>query len=129
MLFVVPGAAREFEIPDQWWDFCEMRAWQRQSEYFPYAPDENDEIQIIELGAIEPPARSPGVTMFKKYKLVPVLLAFRSPECQLPPVVLSKPQTGEGRLQLRNGFHRFYASIAVGYTHVPAKVLEAWYEA
>ena len=129
MLFVVPGAELGFEIPDAWWDFCEMRSWRRPSEFFPFAPDEDDSVQIVELSAIEPPVRGPGVAMFKKYKLVPVLLAFQSPECQLPPVVLSKPQSGSDRLTLRNGFHRFYASAAVGYTRIPARVLKAWYEA
>jgi hypothetical protein len=55
--------------------------------------------------------------------MCPVLFAFQSPECALPPVVLEPlPDDGDYRYRLLNGFHRFYASVHVGYTYIPAKL-------
>jgi hypothetical protein len=119
MLFEVPSTGRSFEIPDEWWDFCDMRLFKPQSDYFPY--DRNAEpVEVLDLRKVEPPRRDAGMTPFKKYKLVPVLLAFTSPECALPPIHAVK--TGVG-YAVRNGFHRFYASVAVGYQSIPAVVL------
>ena len=72
-----------------------------------------------------PPVRANGVPLLRKYKIVPVLLGYLSPECALPPVEvhLSK-QPGPYRFTVYNGYHRFYASIAVGYPYLPAIVRE-----
>lgn len=57
--------------------------------------------------------------MVTKYKLVPVLMAFQSPECYLPPVELEALAGEPYRFRVLNGFHRFYASVVVGYASLP----------
>lgn len=38
----------------------------------------------------------------------------------LPAIVVDEPPTNEGlRYRVREGFHRYYASAAAGFTHVP----------
>jgi len=117
MLFEVPGSAATFEIPDEWWEFCDMRSFKPRSNYYPYDPGA-ESVELLDLRAVEPPRRDTGAP-FKKYKLVPVLLAFVSPECALPPIGAAKTASG---YVVRNGFHRFYASVAVGYKSIPAVV-------
>lgn len=119
MLFVVPRLESQFEIPDDWWEFCGMRSFKPQSAYYPYDP-QAESAEVLSLQEVEPPQRNPGVALFKKYKLVPVLLAFTSPECALPPIHAVKTSGGYA---VRNGVHRYYASVAVGYSSVPAIVL------
>jgi len=119
MLFEVPTTAVAFEIPDEWWDFCDMRSFKPQSAYYPYDPSA-ESVEVLDLREVEPPRRDAGVVPFKKYKLVPVLLAFTSPECALPPIHAVKTALGYA---VHNGFHRFYASVAVGYKAIPAVVL------
>ncbi len=59
--------------------------------------------------------------------MCPVLFAFQSPECALPPVVVEPLSNGAAfRYRLANGFHRFYACVHVGYTHIPVEVREPW---
>ena len=115
-----------FEIQDDWWVFAEMDGFTRNGgAFYPYAPG-SEEVQIVPLVDIEPPTRALGVPPFKKYKLVPLLLAFSSPECALPPVeVCSVAPSGPYRFKVFNGYHRYYASIAVGYTALPVVVREA----
>lgn len=118
MRFSTPRNDRVFEIPDEWWSFVELNsAVPRRSEYYPYWS--NDDVQIVPLSEIEPPQRVGGLAPFKKYKLVPVLLAFQSPECDLPPIQVTEQESSDYRFRVMNGFHRFYSSVAAGYSHIP----------
>jgi hypothetical protein len=40
-------------------------------------------------------------------------------DCPLPPVEVTTDETGRFRYKVYNGMHRFYASIAVGFSHLP----------
>jgi hypothetical protein len=107
------------EIPRDWWAFCEMDDFKPLSPYYPYAIPRDQTVEVVPLADVEPPKRSAGTPAFRKYKLVPIHLAFRSPECRLPPVPVEAASSGPYRFKLVNGFHRFYASVAVGYSHLP----------
>lgn len=121
MKFKVPQSLVEFDIPDEWWSFAEMQTFEDHGGgYYPYSPVAADRVQVVSLSSVEPPTRSEGVPSFKKYKLVPVLFAFQSPECELPPIAvqrISSPSQYEFRVL--NGYHRFYSSVAVGYSKLP----------
>lgn len=125
MLFDLPSGAGSFEIPDDWWRFAEMERFRRSpSGYYPYQLRPENDIEVVPIEEVEPPKRNPGVPMLKKFKLVPVLFAFQSPECALPAVQVHRARSGAYRFTVHNGFHRFYGSVAVGYTHLPVLVCE-----
>ena len=101
--------------------FCDVANWTRGSAYYPYPS--GLAVEIVALTDIEPPRRDAGLAPFKKYKMCPVLFAFQSPECALPPVIVEALSAGKAfRYRLVNGFHRFYASVHEGYTHIPVDV-------
>ena len=113
----------DYTIPEDWLTFCEVASWSRQTDYYVYPQGRT--VEILALADIEPPQRDDGMAPFKKFKMVPVLMAFLSPECSLPPVVVEPLAEGSSyRYKLANGFHRFYASLHVGYTHIPADIRE-----
>ncbi len=92
MRFQTPLGDVEFTIPDEWWRFAEASRLSADSEsYYPYTLTAQG-VQIVALRDIEPPQRDNGIPPFKKYKLVPVLLAFHSPECELPPLEVTVMQ-------------------------------------
>jgi hypothetical protein len=78
--------------------------------------------KVVPIEDIQPPTRNTGVPPFKKYKMVPLLFAFRSPECALPPVEVCAASEGPYRFKVRNGYHLYYASIAVGFSKLPVKI-------
>ena len=126
MHYRVPHSEHTFEIPDEWLAFVSLDNWLRGSNFYPYDTRLADQIDVLDIDSIEPPQRDPGIEPFRKYKLVPVLFAFTSPECALPPVrVKLLPAGGQYKYRLENGFHRFYASIAVGYRAIAAIVTAA----
>jgi len=113
----------DYVIPSNWLAFCEIDSWQASSQCYPWSGDQP--VDLVALSDIRPPRRDPGLEPFRKYKLVPVLLAFMSPECALPPLALEPlPADSDFKYCVTNGFHRFYASRAVGYACVPAVINE-----
>lgn len=118
MEFAVPGSDVCFTIPDDWWHFCEMPNFRPRLQFYPYTRSCSEAI-VVPITQIEPPVRDAGTPPFRKYKLVPVLLAFRSPECALPPVPVEQLDAGSYRYRPINGYHRFYASVAAGYSMLP----------
>ncbi len=123
MLFQLPTQNRSFEIPDDWWHFAEMERFAvSPGGYYPYANCADEDIVIVSLDEVEPPLRNLGITLLKKAKLMPVLFAFNSPECALPPIEVHTNAPGPYKFTVHNGFHRFYGSVAAGYTHLPVVV-------
>ena len=113
----------QFEIPDEWWAFADMDKFSPRTDYYIYS-QKQAEIQIVPLAGIKPPTRSPGTPWFKKYKLMPIFFAFQSPECELSPIEVLPVDARPYRFKVYNGFHRYYASIAAGYTQIPIVVVE-----
>jgi hypothetical protein len=125
MKFNTPTPGIPFEIPDEWWGFAEMEAFKldgaRFYHYREVAPDL--EVDAVPLTDVEPPLRNAGVPPFKKYKMVPVLFAFTSPECKLPPIKVEAVEPpSRYRFKVRDGYHRYYASAAVGYPLIPVVI-------
>lgn len=129
MLFQLPGQNSTFEIPDAWWDFAEMASHQRIGEFYPYQGlirgemlIDRSRVDVVPLADIAPPRRAAGTPLFRKCKLVPVLLGLQSPHGYLPPCEVVSHADGPFRYRLHNGFHRFYASVAVGYSCLPVLI-------
>ncbi|UEM08578.1 hypothetical protein J4G43_027790 [Bradyrhizobium barranii subsp. barranii] len=81
---------------------------------------------LVRLDEIEPPKRNENVALdangFGKARSMWILGRIYDAE-PLPPV-----RVGPGHSLphvLRDGFHRYYISLALGYSHIPAEV-ETW---
>ncbi len=122
MRFTVPNSTIEFDIDDAWWGFVEMDKWERISTYYPYQHLERDEVEVVPMSEVEPPARSVGVPLLRKSGIVSVLFGFQHPDCRLPAVAVTRLSQGPYRFRVLDGTHRFYASIAVGFTDLPVLI-------
>jgi hypothetical protein len=86
--------------------------------------------RVVEIALIDPPTRDAGVPIFNKpdperpgvVRSASILSAIRD-GIPLPPVLLFH-RAGEVRYELRDGFHRFHLSAALGFTHVAAVVTD-----
>jgi hypothetical protein len=123
--FELPSDAGSFEIPDDWWRFAEMERFRPSpGGYYPYQVRGENDVDLVPIAHVEPPRRNPGVAMLKKFKMMPVLFAFQSPECALPAVEVYPATSSIYRFTVHNGFHRFYGSVAAGYNYLPVLVCE-----
>ncbi|WP_157475071.1 hypothetical protein [Lysobacter sp. Root494] len=71
---------------------------------------------IIALADIAAPATR---TTIDRERAMAILAAIRKGDA-LPPVEIDEPPDATGRrYRLRNGFHRYHLSAALGFSHVP----------
>lgn len=112
------------EIDSGWWKEAGMESFQPKAES--YCPYEGCESESLSLKTIEPPKRNAGIDSFKKERMVNILSAIRN-GTPLPPVVVWKTVDGsEWEYELRQGYHRYYASVAAGFKTLPAVVQKRW---
>lgn len=115
-------SAMQYKIPDEWLEFCEFKPVQPEYRFYAYSQG-NTDIEAVPIAEIEPPTRSPGTPPFKKFKIVPVLMALMDPDGRLPPIAVSRmPLGSKYQYKLTDGFHRYYAAALAGYTLIPAVV-------
>jgi hypothetical protein len=128
MRYSMPNFPCEFEIPD---------AWLVEAGFDKFTPSASayhsdaDNVKLVPLREIEPPYRLRTCTKdwlgFDRARLVDVLKGIVDraniepvPLMQLPPGNLLV--TVQYPYRVRDGFHRFYASIAAGFEFLPATV-------
>ena len=113
--FTLPNGA-EFSFPVEWWNEVGMPAFERQSPY--YLWDALPEL-FVRIDAIEPPPMD--YEGLDHVRMVSVLHAIVS-RTALPPVEVEELSLGDYHYRLHHGAHRFFASVAVGFTLIPARL-------
>ena len=128
----MPHPPLGFEIPDEWWTEAGMVGFVPSADAYPHADDSLLVIEACPRAEVAPIIRVPSVVKdahgFDRVRLVRVLSGLRS-GAVLPPVdVVKLPRaTEEGfRYRLIDGFHRFYGSMAAGFTHIPGSIVPNW---
>lgn len=127
MRFQMPNFPCEFELPDEWWAEAGMDGFRPSAPaYTPNGPAE-----LVALREIEPPSRFPEHPKdwrgFDRVRLISVLKGIAA-GAEIEPVPLRQlpeeafPDFAPYRFRVRNGVHRFYASIAAGFEHLPAVI-------
>jgi len=113
--FRLPNGA-EFSFPVEWWNEAGMPAFEGQSPY--YLWDALPEL-FVRIDAIEPPPMD--YEGLDRVRMVSVLRAIVS-RTTLRPVEVEELSLGDYQYRLHHGAHRFFASVAVGFTHIPARM-------
>jgi hypothetical protein len=130
MRFALPLLPAEFEIPDDWWTEAGMAGFKPTEQTYRSTDEATD---AIALRDIEPPFRWPEVPKdfrgFDRERMIAVLSGIAI-GVSLPPVPLlilpALPDISRAPFAYRvlDGVHRFYASVAAGFTALPATVRE-----
>jgi hypothetical protein len=136
MLFKLPHDQSQFEIPDAWWAASgaagfvpSQPAYRAQPSIIKLSEELTSQsgetiqslscpTQVVALIYVAPPRR---VKPFDEKSMIRVLRAMCSGE-ELPPIEAWRGVPGEGRFVPRNGLHRFYASVALGFPMLPVAV-------
>jgi hypothetical protein len=120
--FIVPGSTIEFEIPGDCWQFGDMENFRPATTFYLYS-QRDVVVQTVPIAEVRPPERDVGVVGFHKNRLPPILLAFTSDRCAVPAVpVRELAGSNPYRYEVLDGYHRYYASIAAGYTRLPVLI-------
>lgn len=108
----------EFEIPDTWLARSGLAATMQVGDHF--VSDEAE--TVLDIRLISSPVRSPGVQWFHEDRMLQILSGILSKQ-SLPPVDVDQPPQGPLPYRVRNGLHRYYASIAAGLGRIPVRIL------
>lgn len=124
MKFNTPNKDSPFDILDDWWLCAEMDNFSpHECGFYLYPWQLARRVEVVPIVEVQPPTRNDGVPLLVKRNLLPILFGFTDPNCALPPVKVTElPQPHRYRFRLRDGCHRYYASVAAGYTKLPVIV-------
>jgi hypothetical protein len=115
-----------FDIPTDWWERAGMLRFVRRTPH--YAFTDTGRERIVPIAEISPLRRSRNLTGysrdgFEERRMVSILTAVCT-GAPLPPVEVNECAREGFRYALYDGMHRFYASIAAGYSHLPVVVAD-----
>jgi hypothetical protein len=115
MRFNTPGKKPvEFEIEDDWLNEAGMHEFNPSARS--YCPLQKNFSKIISLPDIKPPT-FPG-RVFDRDRTISILNAFKT-DSPLPAIEVVKTDNPDYDYEVRHGFHRFYTSVAAGFTAIP----------
>jgi len=139
MRFGLPSCNGTFEFPDDCWEKAGMNTFKPSACAYsvigpPYPQDaclpaSSPPWSLVAIREIEPCSRQltqgiPAAPLFAtKGRLIRILRGFENND-PMPPIWIYEAKTNGYRYRIQHGVHRFYSSIAAGFTHIPAVVEE-----
>lgn len=112
---------RPFDIPLEWWTEAGMDHFERGPDKS-YVGRPNLNLKIVLIADIDLPSmehRNLSHGPLDRDRMVSVLWSIAE-RAEICPVTTTKTESGNYRYRLHNGVHRFHASVAAGFTHIPA---------
>ena len=110
----------KFDLPDEWWAAAGMVGFVTYRTA--YRCDAMRRTMILRIDEIAVPPRGAGVPDFERDRMVSVLDAIRH-DRTLPPIEVVEAISNLYSYRLYHGRHRLAASVAVGFSLIPAVVV------
>ena len=109
--------ANLFDIPDAWLKEADCEDFK--AARVAYRCEEGSDTSLVSIRGIEPPKRNNGIRWSEKNRTISILRGIVS-DMPMPPIeVHIPPELEEYQYAVKNGFHRFYCSAALGYEQIP----------
>lgn len=98
-----------------------MDTYVRSSDYYPTV--QTIDFEIVAVGEMEPPLRANREFWFRnRDTVIEALTKIRTGEGLEPIEAWSREKKGTRKYVVKDGFHRFYLTVAIGYCKLPIKV-------
>jgi hypothetical protein len=120
MRFRHPIENMKFEIPDSWWIEAEAHLFERSTVSFAATSSPKWPTELVSIQYVAIPQRDPGNRILHKERTISLIQAIIS-GCEVPPLEVHRPPQA-GRLAVRDGFHRYFISVALGFPMLPVSV-------
>jgi hypothetical protein len=90
----------------------------------------DDRHECIALVDIEAPLRKSGYALdangFRHNRMMRLLIGIRD-NVSLPAIYIEQADPGQRTYRVREGVHRYHASLALGFSHIPVEIVERLY--
>lgn len=124
MKFTIPNSSTDFTISCEVLNEIDFSFFKVSD--FSYTFNDSTSVQLVPLAAISPPFRDGKKVWFRDDNTVLSLLLAMKNKDPLPPIsVWNKGEKLSTFYSVRDGFHRFYLSIVMGYNFIPIR-LDDW---
>jgi hypothetical protein len=119
----------EIELDDTWWAEADMNNFTPTAKAYlvDIEAAKGRDVFEVEIDEVRPVRRNPGIGIFNDNKetsardrVVSILRGFRAGSAIPPVEIVIEPEGSNFRYKLVAGTHRFYCSLAAGFSHVPA---------
>lgn len=118
---------KKIELPDEWWAEAGMDDFVPKGKTYCVQRFDSREVHEVSFEEVAPVCRDSGVGIFNdredvtaRERVVRILHGFQS-GASIPPIEIIKGKADDKySYKLREGVHRLYCSLAVGFSHVPA---------
>ena len=122
MQFSIPHSEIVFEIPDAWLRQGNAVGFSPTMSAYLFERDPEWPNVVAPFSDVEPPVRNRDVLGLHEDRTVSLLRAITAGHA-VPAVEADEPPNPKShRYRVRNGYHRFYISAALGFSHVPLSV-------
>jgi hypothetical protein len=123
--FSMPHHPCDFELPDDWWTEAGMPDFARKTDAYRSTAG----ALLVLLSDIEPIARAPEKDWrgFERPRLIRILTRIAT-DSEIDPVPVDRLSSindwsiSPYKYRIRDGYHRYYGSIAAGFRYLPATV-------
>ena len=110
-----------FCVPDSWWLKAKMDEFEPRT---PHYRTDDPSALAVRVEKVEPVRRQLKHGVFANEEVVLCIFCGFVENSPIPPVkICEQPPDSVYPYRLQNGAHRFYCSVAAGYSHVPAGVV------
>ena len=124
----------KYVLKDEWWIAAGMQGFKPKACCYEIDHSKYPNAQKIQIQDVEPlykRADNPDAGILKEQpgkeipeRVTAILRGFRAGD-KIPPVKITKAEHNSTfRYQLKDGCHRFYCSLAAGFTHIFAEMTE-----
>ncbi|MFZ6655372.1 hypothetical protein [Undibacterium sp. TJN19] len=120
MQFTHPSENFDFEIPDDWWIAGNALQFDLKSKSFFASSITEWPTKVVAISQVAAPRRDPGVEGLREKRTIAILQAITS-GVALPALEVYF-ESNSNCMAVRDGFHRYYISIALGFSMVPVSV-------
>ncbi len=115
-------------LPEEWWIEAGMQGFKPSACSYRVNEAKGGAVFLVDVNDVAPLRRTLSHGLFGdkdggppvRQRVVQILQGFVRGEAIPPVEILPALEGSEHRYRLKDGAHRFYLSIAAGFTHVPA---------
>ena len=117
-----PTEKIEFDIPDSWLVAAGVWRFAPTGQAFVATSNPKWPTVLVPINGIEVPKRDAGVVGLHEDRAISLMRAF-SEGNPVPPIEAHRsPALSCARLSVRDGYHRYFTSIALGFAMIPVSI-------
>lgn len=120
MKYTISPQSVDFDIPDEWLEVTGAKLFKPNAPAYEASSDDEYPTETMSFSKLQAPIRHPGVTRFVEERMISLIKCILTGKIIPPVEVHLKP--GESTYRVKDGYHRFYISAALGYQSLPVSV-------